>query len=143
MKYNLFINENNEEKIDIFCKSKTPIVDEIINLCEKESLNIVGIFEDERKLLYLNEIERIYTQNNKTFAVCEKKHFQIKYRLYQIEEMVSSNFIKINQSCIVNLNFISSFKSTFGGTVMVIFKDGEKDFISRRELKHIKERLGI
>lgn len=143
MKYNLFIDENNEEKIDIFCKSKTPIVDEIINLCEKESLNIVGIFEDERKLLYLNEIERFYTQNNKTFAVCDKKHFQIKTRLYQIEEMISSKFIKINQSCIVNINFISCFKNTFGGSVMVVFKDGEKDFISRRQLKHVKERLGI
>lgn len=143
MKYNLFIDENNEEKIDIFCKSKTPFVEEIINLCEKEAFNIVGVFEDERKLLFLNEIERFYTENNKTYAVCESKHYQIKYRLYQIEEFMSSKFIKINQSCIVNINFISSFKSTFGGSVMVIFKDGEKDFISRRELKNVKERLGI
>jgi hypothetical protein len=26
---------------------------------------------------------------------------------------------------------------------MVIFKDGEKDFISRRELKNVKRRMGI
>ena len=143
MKYNLYINENQEEKIDIFCKSKTKLIEEIINLCEEDQCNFIGIFEDERKIINLHEIERFYTSNNKTFAVINKKHYQIKFRLYQIEEMISENFVKINQSCIVNLKFISSFKSTFDGSILVNFSDGEKDFISRRELKNVKGRLGI
>ena len=67
----------------------------------------------------------------------------IKNRLYQIEEIVDSNFIKINQSCIANINQIKKFDATLGASLLVIFKNGHSDYISRRELKNVKRRLGL
>ena len=38
---------------------------------------------------------------------------------------------------------IKEFKASIGGSVMVIFQNGYKDYISRRELKNVKERIGL
>ena len=56
---------------------------------------------------------------------------------------VTDNFIKINKSCIANLKKIKRFDASFGGAMQVTFKNGHTDFVSRRNLKNVKERMGI
>ena len=52
-------------------------------------------------------------------------------------------FIKINQSCLANKTKIKRFETTIGGALKVVFKNGYIDFISRRELKNVKNRMGL
>ena len=54
-----------------------------------------------------------------------------------------NNFIKINQSCLVNKHYIKCFKSSWKGSFLVELKNGEKDFISRRQTKIVLERMGL
>ena len=61
----------------------------------------------------------------------------------QLEEMLDDSFVKINQSCIANIKKIDRFKATVGGSLTVIFKNGHIDYVSRRNLKNVKERLGL
>lgn len=63
--------------------------------------------------------------------------------MYQIEEMNLASFIKINQSCLANKKKIKKFESTIGGSLRVVFKNGYIDYIARRELKNVKERMGL
>jgi DNA-binding LytR/AlgR family response regulator len=67
----------------------------------------------------------------------------VKLRLYQLEERLDKCFIKINQSCIANVRQISKVEATFSGALSVVFKNGYRDYISRRNLKKVKERLGV
>ena len=77
------------------------------------------------------------------YKVIDKK-YQIKYRLYQLEEMeINKSFIKINQSCYANIKRIKKFDSTISGALKVIFNNGYVDYIARRELKNFKERMGL
>ena len=69
--------------------------------------------------------------------------FEIKTRLYVIEEKLPENFIKINQSCIANINQIERFNASISGTLKIRFKNGYTDYVSRRQLKNVKERIGI
>ena len=57
--------------------------------------------------------------------------------------MMSEDFLKINQSCIVSIDRIERFDVTPGGALTVIMKNGYKDYVSRRQMKAVKERLGI
>ena len=57
--------------------------------------------------------------------------------------MLKDSFVYINQGCLANLKMIDHFDASIGGTLMVVFKSGYKDFVSRRQLKNIKERIGI
>ena len=76
---------------------------------------------------------------NKTYNFCGL----IKERIYQVEELLDNSFIKINQGCIVNINKILKFDSSITGSIKVILKNGFSDYISRRELKNVKRRIGL
>ena len=63
--------------------------------------------------------------------------------MYELYELFSDRFIYINQGCLANIKYIDSFDASFSGSLIVIFKSGHKDYVSRRQVKNIKERLGI
>jgi DNA-binding LytR/AlgR family response regulator len=73
----------------------------------------------------------------------EKEKYRIKTRLYKLEETLPQNYVKINQSTIINIQKIDSFSSDFTGTLKVKLKNGFCDYVSRRNLKSVKERLGV
>ncbi len=143
MKCTVNISSDREEEIQIFCKEKTKLVEKIIALAEEDCIEITGYCDDRTKILDLSDIFFFVTENNRVFAVTEKDKWTLRQRLYKIEELLPSSFIKINQSCIANINKIDCFKSTFTGAMAVIFKNGATDYVSRRQLKNIKERLGL
>jgi len=60
-----------------------------------------------------------------------------------LEEKLSSDFIKINQSCIVNIKKIEKFSASIYGTLNIKLKNGYSDYVSRRNMKKIKERFGL
>ena len=93
--------------------------------------------------LEIDEIYCIITENNKVIALTDNGKFLLKHRMYQLEEKLPQNFIKINQSCIANINEIKRFDSSISGTLKVVFKNGFSDYVSRRNIKSVKERLGV
>ena len=143
MKCYTYINENEEEKVLIYSKERTKLVEEIESLVISSDIDLTGVCNDEIIKININDVTCFLSDNNKVFALINDKKYQIKHRLYQIEEMNLNSFIKINQSCLANKKKIKKFESTFGGTLKVVFKNGYIDYISRRELKNVKQRMGL
>ena len=77
------------------------------------------------------------------YAVCEKNKYLLKKRLYLLEEKLPESFVKINQSCLANIKKTERFDTSISGTLKIRFKNGDTDYVSRRQLKAVKERLGI
>ena len=65
----------------------------------------------------------------------------VKKRLYELEEILPSDFIKINRSCVANKKRIERFSAALTGAVNVIFKSGYTDYASRRCFAEIKKEL--
>ncbi len=143
MKCYTYIEKTDEEKVLIYANERTKIVDEIESLISLTNVDLTGTFNDEIIKIDINEVSCFISENNKVFALINDKKYQIKQRLYQIEEMNLKSFIKINQSCLANKKKIKKFESTIGGSLRVVFKNGYIDYISRRELKNVKERMGL
>lgn len=143
MKLQIVINPNRDEEITIYAHEKSPLVCEIEELVKSYSVDLIGYTENETVKLNLSDIYCFFTEDNKVFALTENEKYRLKSRLYQIEESLSDNFVKINQSCIANIKKIDRFKATVGGSLTVVFKNGHVDFVSRRNLKNVKERLGL
>ena len=143
MKCYTYIEETTEEKVLIYAKERTKLIDEIESLVESVNIDLTGIFNDEIIKIDINDVICFLSENNKVFALINDKKYQIKQRLYQIEEMNLDNFIKINQSCLANKKKIKKFESTIGGSLKVVFKNGYVDYISRREVKNVKQRMGL
>lgn len=52
-------------------------------------------------------------EDGRTYALTDEGKYQLKLRLYQIEKKLSDEFVKINQSCIVNIKIIVYFENLF------------------------------
>ena len=94
-------------------------------------------------LLKPKQISCFVSGGDKVFAIAGEHRYLVKKRLYQLEEQLGKDYIKINQSCLANVGQISRFSASIGGSLEVVFRDGYKDYVSRRELKKVKERMGI
>ena len=143
MKLRIVIDPNRDEEIVINAHEKSHLVCEIEELLKNHSVDLIGYTEYETVKLDLNDVYCFYIEDNKVFALMENEKYRLKSRLYQLEENLSDNFVKINQSCIANIKKIDRFKATVGGSLTVVFKNGYVDFVSRRNLKNVKERLGL
>ncbi len=143
MKLQIVIDPNRDEEILIYAHEKTPLICEIEELVKSNSVDLMGYTENETVKLNLSDVYCFFTEDNKVYALTQNEKYRLKSRLYQLEEILNDNFVKINQSCIANIKKIDRFKATVGGSLTVIFKNGYVDFVSRRNLKNVKERLGL
>jgi DNA-binding LytR/AlgR family response regulator len=143
MKCYTYIKENEEERVLIYAHDRTRLVEDIESLVLSSEIDLTGSYDSEIIKIDINDVVCFISDNNKVYALIGDKKYQIKYRLYQIEELNLNMFIKINQSCLANKTKIKKFETTIGGALKVVFKNDYIDFISRRELKNVKKRMGL
>lgn len=137
------ISAEHEEEVLIFAHKRTKLVDEIEKLVENNANEFIGYAGGEAYKIRPTEVCCFISEDNNVYAITEKGRLRMKLRLYQLEEILDGSFVKINQSCIANIREIKKFDVSFAGALTVIFKNGYSDYVSRRNLKSVKERLGV
>lgn len=142
MKCRTFIDKEHEEEVVIYAHERNELVQSIERLAFG-STELIGYTENEAVMLQTSEVYCFSIEGNKLYALTQNEKLQVKFRLYQVEDMLNENFVKINQSCIANIRKIERFDASVSGTMRVKFKNGHTDYISRRQLKNVKERLGL
>ena len=144
MKYRIIIDEERDEEVIIYAKERSELVDRLEALLKEEKSDfIVGVCGEDTAMLHINEIICFTVFDGATYALTEKGKFKTKMRLYQAEENYGADFLKINQSCIVRIDAIERFSASIGGSLSVHLKGGYRDYVSRRQLKNVKERMGF
>ena len=143
MKYRIEIHENQEEDIIISAKAQTDLLCKIEAILESRQEQLLGYANGETVPLNGEDVLCFYVETGKVYAMTEQEKWQVKERLYQLEQQYEKSFVKINQSCLVNLSAISKFQSSIGGSLSVVLKNGYRDYISRRQLRTVKERMGF
>ena len=143
MKCRTEIDKDREEEVVIYVHEKSEFSSEIEEFVMGRSLELLGYKDKNIVRLALSEVYCFTVEENKVFALTEKERLQLKQRLYLIEEMLDDSFVKINQSCIVSVRKIKRFDTSITGTLVVELKNGYKDYVSRRQLKKVKERIGL
>lgn len=142
MEIKIIIDKSADEKILVYAHERNELIEEIEKIVYENNLDLVGYKDNEAVKLNLINVNCFISENDKIFALADDK-YQVKQRLYQIENRLDDNFIRINQSCIANIRQIKKVQATFSGAFDVVFKNGYRDYISRRNLKSVKERLGV
>ena len=143
MKFKLFIDKEREEEVIVYAHEKSRLVSEIEILIEDSASELIGFNRGEATRLSAGDVYCFMVEDGKLFADTENERFLVKSRLYKVEEKLPQNFVKINQSCIANIKKIKKFDVTVSGTLKVVFKNGYTDYVSRRNIKNVKERLGL
>lgn len=143
MKCTLIITDEHQEEVVIYARERTKLTDDIEALVIGSVTEIIGYGENQAIRLRTDEVTCFMVEDSKVYALTDKEKYQLKQRLYQLEEMLPDNFVKINQSCIANIRQIKKFDTSVSGTLVINFKNGYKDYVSRRQMKTVKERFGL
>ena len=143
MKCTVILDKTREEEIVIYAHQKNEMIFEIERMAQEKPLQMTGFLNEEIVRLELQDIYCFTVEGGRLYAIGENEKYLIKARLYNIEEILDKNFIKINQSSIANVKKIQKFDASISGTLKVIFKNGHTDYVSRRNIKNVKERLGL
>ena len=135
----------NEDKIVIYAREITDEVQKLVKQLENETIDVItGINNEKIYILKPSEIHYFYSENQKILAKTTDKVIQIKLKLYEIEEMLGNKgFIRISNSVIANINKIDNIEMSFNGVMCIRFKNGDKEYSSRRYVKKIKEALAL
>ncbi|MGT2907498.1 LytTR family DNA-binding domain-containing protein [Streptococcus dentiloxodontae] len=115
----------------------------VIDLIENNTVYIQGRKNDKTYFINLEGIIRFYTADKKVYFVTAAETYRAKQRLYQLEEQLPSNFVKISQGEIVNISYIQKLDLSMRGSICVIFKNGSSSFVSRRCIKAFKRALDL
>ena len=148
MKLNIEIDTNIEEPAALITTPRmteevTRVVDFISKLDDITTV-ISGIRDDKVELLEQESIFRIYAEEGKVLARTESGLYQIRLRLYELEERLDdSKFVRISNSEIVNLKKVKSLDLSFVGTICMELSNGEVSYVSRRYVSKIKKMLGL
>ncbi len=146
MKITLDINDAySEEELVIKAPALTPELSRIISICTGEGeIEIPAYKDDVFKLLAPREIDRVYAQGGKVFAETTDGIYEVKSRLYELEEKLEHHyFVRISKSELINLKQVAYFEPDVFNGFAIVLKHGQKCYVSRRYISSLKERIGV
>ncbi len=135
----------NEPKVIILTASMTEEVNSILNKLSGQTPQIISGSKDNKiEVIEQENLIRIYASSGKVLAVTHKGEYELRLRLYEIEERLPSHqFVRISNSEIINLKKVNSFDFSFTGTICVKLTNGTVTYVSRRYVAKLKKILGI
>lgn len=144
MKLTFSINPNiEEETIHISAKAITPQIEKIMALCHQQETDLLTVLKDDRSyLLKVAEITYLVVENEKCLISSNGEIYTFKGTLKSFDENYADvNFMRLSKFCIGNINWIHYFEASFSGGLVVVFKDGHKENVSRKYATDLKKRL--
>jgi len=94
---------------------------------------------------YFLDIDNILffeTDGGKIFAHAREDAYEVKFKLYELEDRLPYYFCRISKSSIINSKAIYSLEKSFSGSSSVRFYDTHKEvYVSRHYYQILKEKL--
>lgn len=144
MKFKLIIDPEKEEEVVATVRQRSALTDELelLILQHTGSDRIAAYGEDDVMMLPFSQIECITILDGKTYAIDSRnRRYRLKQRLYELEAVLPSFFIRINKSTLANENRLERFTASFSGAVDAVFQCGYTEYVSRRCFAEIKRRF--
>ncbi len=137
--------EVTEDEIIIRCSSLTPGIAEIQNLISQamdKKQNIVFYKGETMVYFPVEEILFFETDQDGISAHTIDDRYQIKFRLYELEEMLPGYFMRVSKSTILNTKKIFSIDKNIYAASTVMFRNTHKQvFVSRHYYKPLIDML--
>lgn len=143
MKCSIIIDKDREEEVVVYVHENNKFCAAVEQLCRGAEQELVGYRDGEGEYLKMHEVYAVMVEGGKTYAVMKDERLLIKSRLYQVEDRLPDSFVKINQSTIVNVSEIRRFDTSISGSLRIEMRNGFRDYVSRRCMKQVKEKMGV
>ena len=144
MKIELQIDEQLEESpIIIQTPNLSEEIQHLLQLLKQKEHHLVVYDQEKIVILPIEEIYLIRTEEKLVTLYTNHKRYTTTKRLYELEAILGPTFMRISKTCIINLKQINYVEPSFSGSMLLVMKNGCKDYISRNYLSRFKAYLGI
>ncbi|HLS07513.1 LytTR family DNA-binding domain-containing protein [Lentibacillus sp.] len=146
MKVNIDIDDTHTEpSITIQTNEWSEELEEIVAMIKRKNRKrLFGVESDQTVLLDPHDIDFVYAEKRRIFAAIGSRSVEIRMKLYEVEDILAPhNFMRFSKSVIGNLNQIERFELSFNGNLCVYFHSGNKEYITRKYVAPIKNRLAM
>lgn len=129
-----------EEQVIIECTEITPEVRDIRAYALSKGTTLTGtVMESKLERFELQDVYYFEALDEKVFAYTKDKVYEIKNRLYEVEEAYGTyHFARCSKSVVINLMLLDSISPALNGRFYAHMKNGEKLMISRQYAPTIK-----
>ena len=146
MKVNLFVSRDIEEPYaDIHTNELTDNITKAMSILESEDSNDMLAVKkgSDIALLEFSDVYMFRVENKQVKVYTERSEYLVKKPLYQLEESLGSDFVRISKTTIVNLKKVERVAPSLKGMMFIQLKNGLKDNISRKYLPDFKQALDL
>ncbi len=133
------IKDSEEIRIIVQASCRTQEVEDLMEAIRVLSPSpLDGYSEGTLTKLRKDTLIRIYSKDKRVYADTVDGSFLIKCPLYQLEEQLPSNFVRISNSEIVNVDRILRLDMNLAGTIRIYLEGDIESRVSRRYLSKVK-----
>ena len=104
---------------------------------------IIGNLDDRMVVIDPEKIVLIRVECEKVYIVTAEAIYRIGKRMYELLEILGKDFMQVSKSAAINLKYLESVEPSFNGVMLLHMKNGEKEYISRKFVPHLKRYLGL
>lgn len=144
MKIRLELDDSKQElEVVIRAAALTAEVEQLHQLLTQLHREPILFYKDTSEyFLPVEEILFFETEGSKIFAHSREEAYEVKLKLYELEERLPRLFCRISKSTIANTKAIYSLDKSFSGTSRIQFYQSHKQVhVSRHYYHALKERM--
>ncbi len=136
------IEKDQPEEVEIRCHSISDEVREIVAFVKSRQGQLTGTADDRFYEIAVSEIFYIESVDNKAFIYTEKKVYETKQKLYELEDILrEKHFLRISKSMLLNLMKVGAIKPSLNSRFIAVLYSGEQVVISRKYVPDLKKAL--
>lgn len=133
-----------EEYAELHVREITDEVSRFAEIIEKSNSVLTGADEFERTIIINpSDIVAVHAEKKWCRILTETADYSCRKRLYELEQDLGPEFMRISKSILVCIRKIDSVEAVFNGMLLLHMKNGSKEYVSRTYLPNLKSYLGI
>lgn len=133
-----------DTEIVIKCKDITPDIEAIQQAIFSAVQKADIVFHKDNQEFYFNldDVMFFETTDSKIQAHTVDDFFIVKKRLYELEEILPRQFVRISKSTILNVNHVYSIEKNITASSLISFRNSHKQvYASRSYYKDLKNKI--
>lgn len=143
MKISFWIHEKFKEPEIVICGAeKTSELTELKQIIAEAVDEKITVY-DERDAVQITqgEIIRFFASRQRVYAQTADATYLVRARLYELEETLKKQFVRISNSEIVNAKKIRRMDTSIAGTIHMYLQADIETYVSRRYMSRIRDSL--
>ena len=145
MKIRIEIAEDAPEEVIIRCRERTEevkLIESVVENILKGGSELALCLGNREYYVEKSEILFFETFDGKVYAHTKDRIYQTDYKLFQLEDLLPSYFVRISKSAIANVRKISSLGRELTGNGEITFKGCDKvAYFSRGYYKILRDKI--